>query len=99
MPSHIPIDPQNIERFCQRHHIAELRLFGSVLREDFQGDSDVDVLVRFEPGHSPGWEIIDIERELGELLGRKVDLMTDIGLKPWWRQEILPRSEVIYVAA
>ncbi|MEX0655432.1 MAG: nucleotidyltransferase family protein [Phycisphaeraceae bacterium] len=96
MPNHLSINEDALRQFCRRHHIIEMRLFGSVLRDDFGRDSDVDVLVRFAPGQSPGWEIVDIEQELGELIGRKVDLITFGGLKPWWRDEILPRSEVIY---
>ena len=96
MPKHLPITEDAIQQFCRRHGITEMRLFGSVLRDDFAADSDVDVLVQFAPGRSPGWEIVDIEQELGELIGHKVDLLTFNGLKPWWRDEILPRSEVIY---
>ena len=99
MPDRLPVNRDAIQQFCRRHHITEMRLFGSVLRDDFGDESDVDVLVRFAPGQSPGWEIVDIERELSDLIGRKVDLITFGGLKPWWRDEILPRSEVIYDAA
>jgi len=65
-----------IAAFCQRHHIRRLALFGSVLRDDFTPDSDVDVLVEFEAGHAPGWEFIAIQDELSEILGRSVDLNT-----------------------
>ena len=70
----VPLPPE-LSEFCRRHHIGRLWLFGSVLREDFGPDSDVDLLVEFEPEHIPGWEIVDIEEELSQLFGgRKVDL-------------------------
>ncbi|HUG13680.1 MAG TPA: nucleotidyltransferase domain-containing protein [Thermomicrobiales bacterium] len=70
----IPIPRDEVEAFCRKHHIRWLALFGSVLRDDFRDDSDVDVLVEFEPGHTPGWELFDMERELESILGRDVDL-------------------------
>jgi len=65
-----------IVRFCDRHHIQRLALFGSVLRDDFGPDSDVDVLVQFKPGGSPGWDFFRMQDELTEMLGRRVDLCT-----------------------
>ena len=67
---------------CRRHHIIRLSLFGSVLREDFRPDSDVDVLVEFEPGKTPGFSFIDIQDELSNMIGRKVDLNTPGDLSP-----------------
>ena len=62
--------------FCNRHHIRRLSLFGSALREDFRPDSDVDLLIEFQPGHTPGWEIVDLEEELSDLFGgRRVDVV------------------------
>jgi uncharacterized protein len=63
-----------INNFCHRHHICKLALFGSVLRDDFRPDSDVDVVVEFEPDHIPGFAFFAMQDELSELLGRKVDL-------------------------
>ena len=60
---HIPIDRDAVTAFCRRHHIRRLALFGSVLRDDFRADSDVDVLVEFQPGHVPGLDFVTIERE------------------------------------
>lgn len=60
----ITVPHDELAAFCRRHHIRKLSLFGSVLRDDFRPDSDVDVLVEFEPGHSVGWEIVDMEDEL-----------------------------------
>ncbi len=93
----IAIDHKRIAEFCRRHHIQRLRLFGSVLRDDFHPDSDVDVLVEFEPGHSPGWEIVDIEDELGRILGgRKVDMVNPKFLNARLRDRILHEAVVQY---
>ena len=70
----IPSDLVN--GFCQRHHIRRLALFGSVVRDDFGPESDIDVLVEFEDGHTPGLDFFMMEAELTKLLGRKVDLQT-----------------------
>ena len=70
----IVIDPGKIESFCRRHHIQQLALFGSVLREDFLPISDVDVLVEFKPGHLPGLAFFAMQEELSSILGREVDL-------------------------
>jgi len=70
----IVIDRERIAEFCRQHHIRRLQLFGSVLRDDFRPDSDVDVLVEFEPGHTPGWGIIDIEDETQPVLLSKLKL-------------------------
>ena len=97
----IKIPQANIAAFCQRHHIRKLALFGSVLRDDFRPDSDIDVLVEFEPGHVPGFiRLAGIELELSELLGRrKVDMTTPMGLSPYCRDEVLAEAEVVYVGA
>lgn len=73
----INIHQEVIADFCRRHHIRKLSLFGSVLSDDFGRDSDIDVLVEFEPGHVPGLALIRMRDELSEILGgRKVDLVT-----------------------
>ena len=97
----ITIPQANIADFCQRHHIRKLALFGSVLRDDFRPDSDIDVLVEFEPGHVPGFiRLAGIELELSELLGgRKVDMNTPMGLSPYFRGEVLAEAEVCYAQA
>jgi uncharacterized protein len=83
--------------FCRRHHITRLSVFGSALRDDFRPDSDVDVLVEFQPGHTPGWEIVDIEEELGRLLGgRRVDLVNPKYLNHRLRDAILNSAVVQY---
>ncbi|MFO7693925.1 MAG: nucleotidyltransferase family protein [Vicinamibacterales bacterium] len=100
MNHNLPIDPEAVSAFCRRHHIARLALFGSVLREDFRPESDVDVLVEFLPGHVPGLRFVTIEREFSELLhGRPVDLVTSKFLSPRIRDHVLSTAEPLYVAA
>ncbi len=84
--------------FCQKSGIKRLSIFGSALREDFGPESDVDVLVEFEPGRTPGLlGIAGMELALSELFaGRKVDLRTAEDLSPYFRQEVLARAEVQY---
>ena len=65
----IPVDKEELAALCRRRHIRRLSLFGSVLRDDFGADSDVDVLVEFEPGHTPGLAVVDVEDELSALFG------------------------------
>lgn len=97
MSPRIPIDRNRLAEFCRRHHIRRLSLFGSVLRDDFRPDSDIDVLVEFEPGQVIGLRIIDIEDELSELLGgRKVDLVSVKSLNPRLRDRVLTSAVVQY---
>jgi uncharacterized protein len=88
--------PAEIARFCRRNRIRRLALFGSVLRDDFGADSDVDVLVEFEPGHTPGFGFIDLQDQLTEMLGRTVDLNTPADLSPYFRDEVLRTAEPLY---
>ncbi|HJZ05328.1 MAG TPA: nucleotidyltransferase family protein, partial [Patescibacteria group bacterium] len=76
-----------------------LALFGSVLREDFQSNSDIDVLVEFESGHVPGLAFFSMEAELSDMLGRKVDLNTPNFLSPYFRDKVLAEAEVFYANA
>ena len=93
----LELESEAIAQFCQKHGIRELSLFGSVLREDFRGDSDVDVLVQFDPGARTGLlEYCRILEELEVLLGRKVDLVTPDGLSPYLKDRILASREVVY---
>ncbi len=97
MRPQVPIDRERLASFCRRHHIRKLAFFGSVLRDDFRPDSDVDVLVEFEQGHVPGFRIVDIEEELSHLLGgRRVDLVTEKYLNPRLRGRVLASAEVHY---
>ena len=89
---------EQIAEFCRRHHIRKMSLFGSVLRDDFTATSDVDVLVEFDPAHTPGLiRLAGMEIELGELLGRKVDMNTPGSLSKYFRDEVLAEAKVIYV--
>jgi hypothetical protein len=99
MPVRIPIDSQALAGFCRRRHIRKLALFGSVLRDDFSDQSDIDVLVEFDAGHVPGLAFFSIEAELSELLRHRVDLHTPQSLSPFFREQALASSEPQYVAA
>jgi len=93
----ILVPRDEIAAFCRRHHIRRLSLFGSVLRDDFRPDSDVDVLYEFEPGYGVGLGIIQIEQELAAILGApKVDLVNAKYLNPRLRDRILASAEVQY---
>jgi uncharacterized protein len=96
--NHIKVDlpKEKIADFCRRHHIRKLAVFGSALREDFRPDSDLDVLVEFDSGHTPGLAFFGMEQELSELLGRKVDLNTPQFLSPYFRDKVLAEAEVQY---
>jgi len=96
---HLPTPQDKIADFCQRHHIRKLSLFGSVLRDDFRPDSDVDVLVKFEPGHVPGLAFFSMEAELSEILGHKVDLNTPRFLSPYFREEVPSEAKVQFITA
>ena len=99
MPARLALDAAQIEAFCRRHHIRKLALFGSVLRDDFRPDSDVDVLVEFEPGHVPGLSFFSMEAELSEILARKADLNTPQFLGRYFRDEVEAEAEVQYEQA
>ena len=96
----IDIPKQEIAAFCQRNGIKRLALFGSVLRDDFTAESDVDVIVEFEPGKTPGLKFITMQDELSDIYGRKVDLYTFRGVEsnPNWllQKEILSSAETVY---
>jgi uncharacterized protein len=93
----IDVPKGKIADFCRKHHIRKLALFGSVLREDFRPDSDVDVLVEFEPGQVVGLRLIRIEEELSQLLGGyRVDLVTPKFLNRRIRDRVLAAAEVQY---
>ena len=89
-----------IRTFCRKWKIREFSLFGSVLRKDFRPDSDVDVLVEFEPDHCWSlYEVVDMKEELQTLFGRNVDLVMKGGLRnPIRRREILRTRQVVYAA-
>ena len=95
--SNLKIPKDKIAEFCRKNHIRKLSLFGSALRDDFKPDSDVDVLVEFEPGAHVGLiKLAGLELELGELLGRKVDLNTPGFINRYYRERVLTEAEVQY---
>jgi len=95
----IPVPEERIAEFCRRHHIRRLAFFGSVLRDDFTPNSDVDVLVEFEPGKTPGFAFFSMEEELSTILGRRADLNTPNSLSKYFRDEVLAEAEELYVQA
>ena len=94
----IPVPRDQIAAACQRYHIRTLALFGSVLREEFTADSDVDVLVEFEPGKTPGYfTLARIARELSPLLGgREIDIRTPQDLSRYFRDEVVSTAFPVY---
>jgi len=97
MSCRITIPGEKIASLCRRHHIRRLSLFGSVLRDDFGPQSDIDVLVVFAPGHVVGFDILDIEEELSRLFGgHRVDIVREKYLNPRLRDRVLASAEVQY---
>lgn len=98
--NNIKIPKAEIINYCKRHHIIEFALFGSVLTKDFGPDSDIDVLVTFEPGcHYSLYDIMEIREDLKKMLGCEIDLLEKAGLKnPFRRHQILNNMEIIYAA-
>jgi predicted nucleotidyltransferase len=96
--TNIPISSEEITQFCQRHHIQKLSFFGSVLRADFSSDSDIDLLVEFDPEYIPGLiRLSAMEQELSEIFQRQVDLRTPEDLSHYFRQEVLDSAVIQYV--
>lgn len=96
--SRITVSKDELANFCRRHHIRKLSFFGSVLREDFGPESDVDVLVEFEPGHVPGFlRLFEIEQEFSALIGgAKPDFVTFKSLNHRIQDRVLSEAEVQY---
>jgi uncharacterized protein len=97
MNQNLTIPREAIADFCRSNHIRKLALFGSALREDFRPDSDVDILVEFEPEARVGLiRLAGMELELSELLGRKVDMRTPEDLSRHFRDEVLQQAEMLH---
>ena len=95
----LQVDDSALASFVARHAIRRLALYGSVLRDDFGPDSDIDVLVEFEPGRSPGLlRLASIELEFGELVGREVELRTYFDLSRYFRDQVLNSARELYAA-
>ncbi len=92
----VPIPYSTIRAFCERHHIVQMWLFGSVLRDDFNVNSDIDVLVRFDPDHMPGLAYFAMPDELSRILGVSVDFGTPEGLSPYIRSAVMRSARLIY---
>jgi uncharacterized protein len=92
----ITLPEEAIADFCRRNRVRRLALFGSVLRDDFAADSDVDVLVEFEPGHRLGFAFFTLQDELSRMLGRRVDLNTRNDLSRYFRDEVERSAHTIY---
>jgi predicted nucleotidyltransferase len=95
----IEFSSEEIARFCRRHGISRLSLYGSILREDFGPESDIDILVEFEPARVPSiLGMVKLEIELSEMLGRKVDLRTPSELSRHFREQVIGEAEPRYGA-
>ena len=91
------LQKDKIERFCKKHHIAYLALFGSVLTSHFTDKSDVDVLVKFEKKHTPHlFGLIGMESELSDIIGYTVDLKTPNDLSRYFRDDVLAKAKTVY---
>ncbi len=101
MRSELRVDRERLEAFCRKHAIRRLAFFGSVLRDDFGSESDIDVLVEFDRGRTPGFfRLFDMEDELSELVGgRRVDMRTPEDLSPYFREEVFRTAQLVYDAA
>ena len=100
MSLRITVNREQIAEFCRRHHIRRFAFFGSVLRDDFRPDSDVDVLVEFDPAHIPGlFGLMRMQREFSQIVGREADFRTPDDLGQFIRSRVLAEAEVQYAAA
>jgi len=96
LDSRFPISPARLAAFCRKYHIKKLSLFGSVLRDDFRPDSDIDVLVEFEKDHAPGFGIITMQDELTGSTGHPVDIRTTADLSRYFRGSVVREARVKY---
>ena len=99
MGSKVSVDRGRLAEFCRQNGVRRLAIFGSALRDDFGPDSDVDVLIEFEAGRTPGLRFFWMQEELSRLFGRTVDLHTPASLSRYFRSQVLAEAEDQYVAA
>jgi len=92
----IKVPRKELVEFCRRNHIRKLAFFGSVLRDDFGPNSDIDILVEFEPGKTPGFAFFAMQEELSKIFGRKVDLNTVGFLSKYFRDEVVRDAKLAY---
>ena len=97
--TNIQISTEEIQQFCEKHHIVKLSLFGSVLRDDFHEDSDVDVLIEFKSGYAPGFDFFTIQDELSQIIGHQVELHTANFLSPYFRDNVIKDAQVQYATS
>ena len=95
----VSVDQERLAEFCRQNGIRRLAVFGSALRDDFGPGSDVDVLIEFEPGRTPGLRFFWMQEELSRLFDRTVDLHTPASLSRYFRSQVLAEAEDQYVAA
>lgn len=97
----IKISKKKLKRYCQKNHIKKLALFGSYLRGDFHSESDIDILVEFEVGHTPGFfDLNRMEDQLSQLFnGKKIDLRTPNDLSRYFREKVVANAEVLYAGS
>ena len=94
---HLQIPKESLATFCRQNHIRRLSIYGSVLRDDFRPDSDIDVLVLFEPGYVVGLRIIEMEQQLTAMFsGHKADIVNEKYLNPRLQNHIIANAEVQY---
>jgi uncharacterized protein len=99
MSPQLHINKEQVTEFCQRHHIRRFAFFGSVLRDDFRPDSDVDVLIEFDPDHIPGLiRLMGMQLEFSEMIGREADFRAPGDLHHSFRKQVLAEAEVLYAA-
>ncbi len=92
----IDLTSEEIKNFCEKYHIKNLSIFGSLIHEDSSADSDIDILVEFLPGFTPGFSFVRIQEELSEMLHRKVDLHTKESLSKYFRDAVVKEAQIIY---
>src|SRR5436309_515654 len=92
----VEINPAHLTAFCRRHHIRKLSMFGSRARGEHRPDSDLDLLVEFEPGYVPGFAMVSIEDELASMFGIRVDLRTGAEISPRFRDRVFAEAVEIY---
>ncbi len=96
MSKNFTISSQLVAEFCRKNHICKLAVFGSALRDNFSPDSDIDILVEFQKGFTPGFAFFRMQDDLSELLGRKVDLQTPAFLSKYFRDKVIQEAKVQY---
>ena len=97
----IKIPKQKLVAYCKKNHIKKLAFFGSFLRDDFRSESDIDILVEFERGHTPGFfDLVRMEEQLSRFFkGKEIDLRTPNDLSRYFREKVIRDAEVLYVGS